>query len=135
MVVRAHLNSVGSTTKHRDVVSLDFTMTISQRKNCEWLRNVPGVEHVEWQTSKTEQGNISDNHYLELNIPVTSSIGLHIGSKPLIFECTRNQHQMCGHHGLIVASRYQGMTHWLVTFARVSCNGKRWLQATPSENR
>ena len=56
------------------------------------LQQVPGVTHVEWNTSKTSQGNPSKNHHMERNILVTSSRGPGSASHPLEFELTRNQH-------------------------------------------
>ena len=56
------------------------------------LQQVPGVTHVEWNTSKTSQGNPSKNHHMERNILVTSSLGPGSASHPLEFELTWNQH-------------------------------------------
>ena len=39
----------------------------------EMLSEVRGVKHVEWQTSKTSQGNPSDGRHMERNILVTSA--------------------------------------------------------------
>ena len=56
------------------------------------LQQVPDVTHVEWNSSKTSQGNPSKNHHMERNILVTSSRGPGSASHPLEFELTRNQH-------------------------------------------
>ena len=56
------------------------------------LQQVPGVTHVEWNTSKTSQGNPSDSHYMERNIFVTSSLGPGSASHPFEFELTRHRH-------------------------------------------
>ena len=53
------------------------------------LRNVSGVRHVFWNTSKTSQGNIAD-HAQECNCLVYSADGDQ--RKPSEFEMTRNQH-------------------------------------------
>ena len=56
------------------------------------LQAVPGVEKVEWQTTKASQGNIGD-HYCEQNILVYSTLGgPGSASSPLEFELTRNNH-------------------------------------------
>mgnify|MGYP003314441906 CR=1 FL=1 len=56
------------------------------------LEAVPGVERVEWQTTKTSQRNVG-NHYVEQNLLVHTSIaGPGSASSPIEFELTRNQH-------------------------------------------
>ena len=55
------------------------------------LEAVPGVAHVEYQTTKTSQGNIGQ-HYFERNLLVHSQTGPGSASPPIEFELTRNQH-------------------------------------------
>ena len=55
------------------------------------LASVPGVERVEWHTSKTSQGN-AGNHYMEHNILVTSRMGPGSASQQVEFELTWNNH-------------------------------------------
>ena len=57
------------------------------------LQNVPGVARVHWHTSKRDQGNPSDNHYMQTNIMVYSkSGGSSSANSPMEFEVTRNKH-------------------------------------------
>ena len=56
------------------------------------LQQVSGVTHVEWQSSKTSQNNISEGHHFKRNILVQSRLGPESASHPLEFELTRNQH-------------------------------------------
>ena len=56
------------------------------------LEAVPGVERVEWQTTKASQGDVG-KHYCQQNLLVYSSIpGPGSASPPIEFELTRNQH-------------------------------------------
>ena len=56
------------------------------------LEEVAGVGRVEWQTSKTSQGNVGD-HYCEHNLLVYSKIvGRSYACQPIEFELTRHQH-------------------------------------------
>ena len=56
------------------------------------LEEVAGVERVEWQTSKTSQGNVGD-HYCEHNLLVFSKmVGRSFACQPIEFELTRHQH-------------------------------------------
>ena len=55
------------------------------------LSAVEGVKHVRWQTSKTSQGNASDNHHFQHNILVTSALP-GAASHCIEFELTRNNH-------------------------------------------
>ena len=55
------------------------------------LEAVPGVTKVDWQTTKTSQGNVG-NHYCPQNLLVYSSTGPGSASPPIEFELTRNQH-------------------------------------------
>ena len=56
------------------------------------LQQVAGVTHVEWQSSKTSQNNISEEHYMECNILVQSELQPESARHPMEFELTRNQH-------------------------------------------
>ena len=56
------------------------------------LQEVSGVTHVEWQSSKTSQNNISEEHYMERNILVQSELQPESVRHPMEFELTRNQH-------------------------------------------
>ena len=56
------------------------------------LRRVPGVAEVVWNTSKTSQGNIGKEHYMEHNILVTSKWAPGSASHPFEFELTRHNH-------------------------------------------
>ena len=57
------------------------------------LSNAPGITKVEWQTSKSDQGNASSGHWAETNLLVYSSLcGPGSASSPLEFEVTRNSH-------------------------------------------
>ena len=56
------------------------------------LWNVKGVSLVEWNTSKTSQGNASENHKMENNIFVYSDLAPGSTSHPFEFEMTRCQH-------------------------------------------
>ena len=56
------------------------------------LEEVAGVGRVEWQTSKTSQGNVGD-HYCEHNLLVFSMmVGRSFACQPMEFELTRHQH-------------------------------------------
>ena len=56
------------------------------------LEEVAGVGRVEWQTSKTSQGNVGD-HYCEQNLLVFSKmVGRSFACQPIEFELTRHQH-------------------------------------------
>ena len=56
------------------------------------LEEVAGVARVEWQTSKTSQGNVGD-HYCEQNLLVFSKmVGRSFACQPIEFELTRHQH-------------------------------------------
>ena len=55
------------------------------------LEAVPRVTHVEYQTTKTSQGNIG-KHYFERNLLVHSQTGPGSASPPIEFALTRNQH-------------------------------------------
>jgi len=71
---------------------LDKDHTPTEEEFFEMLQRVPGVAHVEWQSSKTSQGNPSQGHHMERNILVTSSLGPGSASHPFEFELTRNDH-------------------------------------------
>ena len=59
-----------------------------------WLEAVPGVERVEWQTTKASQRNVG-NHYCEQNLLAYNSIAGPGSASPRIeIELTRNQHMI-----------------------------------------
>ena len=58
----------------------------------EWLRDVRGVERVEWHNTKASQGNVGD-HYSERNFLVYASLGgPGSASTRMEFELTRYKH-------------------------------------------
>ena len=48
-----------------------------------------GIDRLQWQSSKTSQGNISDGHHMERNILVYST---EFPDKPFEFELTTSGH-------------------------------------------
>ena len=73
-------------------VELSPQHTPSPEDLFERLRQVPGVDKVEWQTTKTPQNNVG-KHYSEQNILVYSSMGGPAsGSSPIEFKLARNNH-------------------------------------------
>ena len=56
------------------------------------LEQVKGVTKVWWASSKSSQGNPSENHLMQQNIFVASNMGPGSASHPFEFELTRNNH-------------------------------------------
>ena len=72
------------------------------------LQQVSGVTHVEWQSSKTSQNNISKKgHHFGRNILVQSRLGPESASHPLEFELTRNQHMKDRRHPFTVTACFK----------------------------